>query len=161
MVRPLKINRKAADPWKTALRLLARRDYGTTELRHRLMEKGFDPASVDLAVERAVELGFLDDVRYVERLTNLLLETGRAVGPRLVRELRRRGLPEELIDAATASSRVAGLEQATLRDLIARRFPAFDYSAAAAKDRRRVVHFLQRRGFALGQILDELKRNNS
>jgi SOS response regulatory protein OraA/RecX len=39
-----------------------------------------------------------------------------------------------------------------------RRFPDFNYSSAPAKERRRVVHFLQRRGFAIGRIMDQLTR---
>jgi len=151
----------AADAWNTALRLLARRDYGTAELRGRLLAKGFTPAAVELAIERGLELGYLDDARYVERLTRTLLDSGRAAGPRLALELRRRGLPAELIAAATTTAQTAAGEETALRDLVARRFPAFDFAGADAKTRRRVVHFLQRRGFALDRILTELKRNDS
>jgi regulatory protein len=160
-VPPRKPSQGPADPWPTALRLLARRDYGTAELQRRLLAKGFDAAAVDRAVARATGLGYLDDARYVERLTRTLLETGRAAGRRLAQELRRRGLADELIAAATLAVHAAGSEEAALRDLIARRFAAFDYATADSKARQRVIHYLQRRGFPLDRILTELKRTDS
>lgn len=148
------------DPWNTALRLLTRRDYGTVELQRRLLEKGFDSEAIDQVVARCRELGYLDDARYAERLTRVLLETGRAAGPRLAMELRRRGLPEELIGKATAESREAGGEEAALHDLVVRRFASFNFVEADPGERRRVVSYLQRRGFPLDCILNELKRTD-
>ena len=158
---PRKPSQGSTDPWPTVLRLLARRDYGTTELQRRLLAKGFDAAAVDRAVARATELGYLDDARYVERLTRSLLESGRAAGPRLTLELRRRGLPDELLTATATAAHAAESEESALRDLIARRFSSFNYATADNKARRRVIHFLQRRGFALDRILTELKRTDS
>jgi regulatory protein len=150
----------ATDPWEAALRLLARRDYGTAELERRLYDKGFAADAVARAISRGRELGYLDDARYAARLARTLVESGRAVGPRLVMELRRRGLADELIAAVMAGYREEGDDQTALRELVARRFAAFDYAAADLRERRRVVTFLQRRGFSLDCILNELKRND-
>jgi regulatory protein len=151
---------RPGDPWATALRLLTRRDYGIQELRQRLLAKDFRADEVEQVIVRGIDLGYLDDARHVERLTRTLLTTGRAVGPRLSLELRRRGLPDELIHAAMVETRSSGGEDAALRALISRRFPGFDYAAAAERERRRVVLFLQRRGFSLDRILTELKRTD-
>lgn len=159
MVRK-KSSAATGDPWPTALRLLTRRDYGTEELRRRLLDKGFAAEAVDRAILRGVALGYLDDARHVERLARTLLETGRAAGPRLTMELRRRGLPEELIHAVATENRAAGIEADALRALVARRFAAFDYAAADDRERRKVVYYLQRRGFPLDRILNELKRTD-
>jgi len=145
-------------PWASALRLLTRRDYGTHELRQRLLQKGFPGEAVEQTIARGIELGYLDDARHVERLSQALLTTGRAAGPRLLQELRRRGLPEELIRTAVTENRAAGREDEALRELIARRFATFDYTAADERERRRVVCFLQRRGFPLDRILHELRK---
>ena len=153
-------SREEADPWTVALRLLTRRDYGSGELRRRLRDRGFPAEAVEQALARAATLGYLDDQRYVENLTRTLLAAGRAAGPRLVLELRRRQLPEELIRAAVAASREGGKEDQALRDLVARRFPAFDLASADERDQRRVIAFLQRRGFSLDRILNELKRTD-
>jgi regulatory protein len=149
------------DAWAATLRLLTRRDYGTGELRRHLLGKGFPAEAVEAALARGSELGYLDDARYIERLSRRLVETGRAVGPRLAVELRRRALPEELIRATLDELRDAGDEEPALRALIARRFPGFDFLATDDRERRRAVLFLQRRGFALDRILNELKRTDS
>ncbi|MCM2265070.1 MAG: recombination regulator RecX [Desulfuromonadales bacterium] len=159
MVRK-KNSQKGGDPWASALRSLTRRDYGTAELRQRLLMKGFPGEAVEQTIARCLDLGYLDDARHVERLTRALLTTGRAAGPRLLQELRRRGLPEELIRTAVTEHRAAGREEDALRELIARRFATFDYAAADERERRRVVFFLQRRGFPLDRILIELKRTD-
>jgi regulatory protein len=153
-------SREPGDTWAAALRLLTRRDYGTDELRRRLRDKGYPAAAVDAAVTRGLELGYLDDARHVERLTRALVTTGRAAGPRLIMELRRRDLPEDLIRTAVTASRDAGIEELALRELAARRFPTFDFAGADERERRRVVLFLQRRGFPLDRILTELKRTD-
>jgi regulatory protein len=57
-------------------------------------------------------------------------------------------------------NRAAGIEADALRALVARRFAAFDYAAANDGERRKVVYYLQRRGFPLDRILNELKRTD-
>ena len=160
MVDRRKDNRAPGDPWAATLRLLTRRDYGTEELRRRLLDKGFANEAVEAAVARARELGYLDDERYIATLTRSFVGSGRAVGPRLSLELKRRGLPAELIGATVSASRQSGAEEQALRDLIARRFPSFDLAVADERERRRVVNFLQRRGFPLDRILNQLKRTD-
>ena len=153
-------SREAADPWAVALRLLTRRDYGSGELRRRLLERGFPAEAAEQAIARATTLGYLDDGRYVENLSRSLVSAGRAAGPRLALELRRRELPDELIRAAVAESREDGREDQALRDLISRRFAAFSMASANERERHRVISFLQRRGFPLDRILNELKRTD-
>ena len=150
----------AGDPWATALRLLSRRDYSVGELRQRLLAKGFAAAAVEAAVARGSELGYLDDARLIGRVSQALLAQGRAAGPRLAMELRRRGFPREMIETALADLAAGGGDAQALRDLIGRRFAAFDFARADERERRRVVTFLQRRGFPLDRILNELKRND-
>ena len=49
-------------------------------------------------------------------------------------------------------------EDQMLNELLARKFPDFNYNSAPAKERRRVVHFLQRRGFTISQVMEQLTR---
>jgi regulatory protein len=83
---------------------------------------------------------------------------GRAVGPRILVDLRQRGISEEVACQALAKAREACDEDELLASLLQRRFPDFSYNTASAKERRRVVHFLQRRGFSIGHIMDRLTR---
>ncbi len=147
-----------SDPWPTALRLLTGRDYSRARLRQRLLDKGFDPDSIDKTLQRCLEFGYLDDARYaLNRATSLMVQ-GRAVGPRILADLRQHGIAEELACQALDQARAAHDEGEMLRLLLERRFPAFDYNSAPAKERRRVIHFLQRRGFSLSRIMAQLTR---
>ena len=146
------------DPWPAALRLLTGRDYSRAELRRRLLDKGFDPAAVDGALHRCLEFGYLDDARYALNRATSLMTQGRAVGARILADLRQRGISEEVACQALVKAREACDEKELLTSLLQRRFPDFNYDTAPAKERRRVVHFLQRRGFSIGHIMDQLTR---
>ena len=147
-----------SDPWPTARRWLTGRDYSPAKLRQRLLEKGFDPDCLDTALQRCLEFGYLDDARYALNRATSLMAQGRAVGPRILADLRRHGISEELACQALDQARAACNEGEMLRLLLERRFPSFDYNSAPTKERRRVVHFLQRRGFAIGRIMAQLTR---
>jgi regulatory protein len=146
------------DPWPAALRLLTGRDYSLAELRRRLIDKGFAPSGVDGTLQRCLEFGYLDDARYALNRATSLMTLGRAVGPRILVDLRQRGISEEVACQALTKAREACDEDELLASLLQRRFPDFSYSTASAKERRRVVHFLQRRGFSMGHIMDRLTR---
>ena len=146
------------DPWSTILRLLTGRDYSQAELRRRLLNKGFDQTRIDAALQRCLELGYLDDARYALHRATSLMNQGRAVGPRILVDLRQRGISEELACQALDKAREVCDEEQLLASLLQRRFPNFSYSSAPDKERRRVVHFLQRRGFSISHIMDQLKR---
>jgi regulatory protein len=138
--------------------LLTGRDYSQAELRRRLLDKGFAPAGVDAALQRCLELGYLDDNRFALNRATSLMTQGRAVGQRILLDLRQRGISEDVACQALAKACEDCDESTLLRSLLQRRFPDFNYSSAPAKERRRVVHFLQRRGFAIGRIMDQLTR---
>jgi len=144
------------DPWLVALRILTRRDYSHAELRRRLLDKGFDAARVEAVLQRCRELGYLDDARYALNRATGLMTMGRAVGTRILFDLRRRGICEEVARTALEQAREACDERELLTTLLQQRFPDFDYASAPAGEKRRVVHFLQRRGFPLERIMNQL-----
>jgi regulatory protein len=147
-----------ADPWPAALRILTRRDYSQSELRQRLTDKGFDPARIEAALKRCLELGYLNDARYALNRATSLMNQGRAVGKRVLLDLRQHGVNEETANRALEQAREACDEELLLASLLERRFANFDYDSAPAKERRRVVHFLQRRGFTIDRIMAQLTR---
>ncbi len=146
------------DPWPAALRILSRRDFSTAELRKRLNDKGYHPEPVEAALQRCQELGYLDDGRFAVNRATSLMNQGRAVGPRILQDLRQRGVSEDLAEQALAKARESLDEESLLADLLARRFPEFNFNSAPAKEKRRVINFLQRRGFAIGRIMEHLTR---
>ncbi len=148
----------STDPWPTALRILTGRDYSQTELRQRLTDKGFDPARIEAALKRCLELAYLDDARYALNRATSLMNQGRAVGKRVLLDLRQHGVNEEIANRALELAREALDEEQLLASLLERRFANFNYDSAPAKERRRVVHFLQRRGFTIDRIMAQLTR---
>jgi regulatory protein len=147
-----------ADPWPAALRILTRRDYSQAELRQRLIDKGFDQERIDAALQRCLELGYLDDARYALNRATSLMNQGRAVGKRVLLDLRQHGVNEETAARALALAREACDEDQLLAEILERRFADFNYDSAPTKERRRVVHFLQRRGFTIDRIMVQLTR---
>lgn len=87
-------------PVETAFALLARRDHTRWELATKLRQRGYGEDEIDAALDRCVELGYLDDAAFAERFV-----ASRAVrngwGPlRLVAELQRRGVDREIAENA-------------------------------------------------------------
>lgn len=147
-----------AGPWPAALRLLSRRDYSRAELCRRLLDKGYDLADVDLALERCEELGYLDDARFARNRACQLMAQGRAVGPRILGDLRQHGIDDDVAAGALDQARAAYDETELLSTLLERRFPGFNYHSAPDREKRRVIQFFQRRGFPLGCIMAQLTR---
>ncbi|QEM69450.1 regulatory protein RecX [Geobacter sp. FeAm09] len=153
-------NSEPASPeraFQDGLKLLAARDYTTAKMRGKLARRGFDEGTVEGAVARLESQGWLNDRRFAERFAETAVNGGRFFGPRLRQELRRHGVPAELVEEALGRLRQERDEQDDLRSVMERRFPGFSFPAADDRERRRVVAFLQRRGFGLGAIMKILK----
>jgi len=147
------------DPYPTALRMLGRRDYSSTDLRRKLMQRGFASDKIDAALGRCRELGYLDDQRFAEQTARNLVNSGRAVGRRLQLELKKRGIDSTMAEQASTTA-IANVDRgALISELAARRYPGFNYTQADDGQRRRVVNFFLRRGFSLGDILSVLKNS--
>src|SRR6185312_6334872 len=85
-----------------AVKLLARRDFASTELKQKLQSQGFDSSVVDEAVDELTTGGILNDARYAEQFVTQHAERGQ--GPvRITALLKEQGLPDETIEAALAS----------------------------------------------------------
>ena len=89
----------AAAARKKALSLLEKRDYGSAELKARLLEKGVDEQDADSAVASMVEYGFVNDANYAAMVARHYAARGYGAA-RIREELRRRRLDRELWDAA-------------------------------------------------------------
>ncbi len=143
----------ASDSYAAALRLLARTERSSCDLADRLRRKGFSPASIEVALERCREFGYLDDARYARSRARSLLQNGRAVGSRILADLLRHGIDPETAQAALKEANGGREERELLAELAGRRFPEFSWAAADDRSRRRVVQYFQRRGFSLSLVL--------
>jgi regulatory protein len=139
--------------YERSLLLLARRDHGVAELRKKLVDKGFPVKDSDETIERLVQQGLLDDVRFAEKVADASIRNGRGVGPKLFSDLATKGISPDIARHAVeeAASRTPELE--TLALIRSKRFAAFDPSCASQKEKMRVFGYLQRRGFSLSSII--------
>lgn len=150
----------ASDPFNRALRILGRRDHSETELREKLARRGFSRAEIDTAIGRCYRYNYLDDRRYALVRCRELLRNGRGVGRKILLDLQRRGVGEELARHALQICQDEFPPTEVLRQILERRYAEFDYATADEKERRRVVSYLQRRGFDLATILSALKKSS-
>ncbi len=138
--------------WKVVYRLLRYRPRTEAEIRRALARRGFAPELVEAVVAEAREIGWLDD----EAFARLWVEQRARNRPRaawvLARELREKGLPEELVDRAVARVDDRELLRAAAEKALRRygRLPL-------AERRRKVMAYLARRGFAYELIREWLE----
>lgn len=89
--------REASIAWEWLLKTLNRRDLTAREARDRLRREGYGDRAIAAAVDRAVELGFISDLRYAETFARQRMAAGWG-RQRIVRELERRGVDVSRID---------------------------------------------------------------
>jgi len=147
---------KRGSAFDSALRILGLRDHSEAELRRKLKEKGYEDG-VEEAVARLKELSYLDDERFARQFASSSVRNGRGYGARLRLELARRGVAAGIVSEVLAELAEEVSESELLKGLMERRFAGFDPETADEKERRRVVGYLQRKGFSLSAILKQLK----
>jgi regulatory protein len=140
-----------------AHRAVGQRDRAISELRAILERKRVGPGAIDAAVAELCEEGLLDDARFARRFTEDKRELERWGRERIARDLQRRGIPPDLIEAAvTDGAREAELERALL--LLEQRFatpPRDD------RERDRAWRLLVRRGYAPEVAYDAVRAYES
>lgn len=146
-----------AKAYTLCLRWLTLRSRSEADLRQRLRRKNCDSDDIEQALQRCLELGYIDDQRYAVERAGQLMRQGRAVGIRLHQELKKEGIDKQLATQAIDQCRQDYNEQQILSDLVERRYANIDFTALDPRHQRRIVNYLQRRGFPLTMILNHLK----
>ena len=140
----------AADPATLrakALELLARREHSRLELRQKLVQRGFATSDIEPVLDALAAEGLLDERRYAELYACSRADKG--YGPlRIARELRERGIPDALTEAALAA--LDDFWMPKLRELHRKRFKS--QMPAHAADRMQQSRVLRQHGFTLDQI---------
>ncbi len=125
-----------------AVRLLARREHSRLELAAKLARRGHPDGLIGQALDRLEDDGSLSDARFAEVYARGRAERG--YGPRRIRqELRQRGVPDAIADAALAALDVDW--RARARAVHRKRFG--DAASGDWKARARQLRYLQDRGF--------------
>jgi regulatory protein len=137
-----------------AYRAVGQRDRTVAELRTLLERKRVEPESIAAAVRELLQAGLLDDDRYARRFAEDKRELDSWGAERIARELQRRGVAPDLIEAVvTDRSRDAELETALL--LLQRRVPP----PADDRDRDRAWRLLIRRGYEVELAYEAVRRH--
>jgi regulatory protein len=136
-----------------ALKILTRRDHSEAELRRKLADKGISAEASDAAVDSLKRCGYLDDWKFACRWAESAVRNGKGYGSRLRFELSRRGIAEETASEVAERIRSEFNETETVKALVSRKFAAFAPRDADDRQKRRVISYLQRRGFSLSAIL--------
>jgi regulatory protein len=135
-----KVRRKALD-------LLARRDHAGTELKLKLIKKGYNQTVVDEVIKALETSGLINAARLAESYTHFRRQKG--FGPRrIAMELQAKG-----VDEAVIAEQVKITDNAWLIDIRALWNKHFKGRQPADKlQRARQLRFLHNRGFTQNQI---------
>jgi regulatory protein len=137
-----------------AHRAIGQRDRTVAELRTYLERKRVEPESIAEAVTELLESGLLDDARYARRFAEDKRELESWGAERIARDLQRRGVAADLIEAVVADrSREAELDTALL--LLGRRMPP----PADDRERNRAWQLLIRRGYEAELAYEAVRRH--
>jgi regulatory protein len=137
-----------------AHRAIGQRDRTIAELRTLLERKRVEPESIAAAVSELLEAGLLDDARYARRFAEDKRELESWGAERIARDLQRRGVAPDLIEAVVADrSREAEIETALL--LLERRIPP----PADDRERDRAWRLLVRRGYEMELAYEAVRRH--
>ncbi len=130
-----------------AVRLLARREHGTRELKRKLSAKGHDESAVDRVLEKLEAKKLVSDERFVSTFVHHHARRGQ--GPVRIRaELRQQGVADSQIAQEIANSSVdwVGAASAVRRRKFGTQYPS------SLAERAKQARFLQYRGFTADQI---------
>ena len=147
---------KRGTPLDASFRILSLRDHSEAELRTKLKQKGYEEG-VEETVARLKELGYLDDLRFARQFVSSSVRNGRGYGAKLRIDLARRGVAAAIVAEVLGELEGEVSERELLCGVISRRFAGFDPETATEKERRKVLGYLQRKGFSLSAIFAQLR----
>lgn len=125
-----------------AMRTLSTRDRTVAEVRAFLERKEIGPEAIDHAVAELISARFLDDERYARLFAEDKRGIERWGSQRIERDLRKRGVPDHLIEAAVAVTD-RDEELTTALGLLSDKLPPCE----SDRDRDRAWRLLVRKGY--------------
>lgn len=135
---------EVANATESALRLVTHRARTEVELRRRLARNGFSPEAITTTIERMHEWRYLDDEDFARRF----VESREGHRPRSASMIRRE-LVGKGVDAETAGQVVdeAAIDDEAIARELTRKWLSQHLRDDAEARRRKLIGFLQRRGF--------------
>ena len=143
-----------------ALNMLAARGRASAELRRLLIRKGEPADAVDVAIERLISVGFLDDAAFARQFARSKGVSGGLSRRRLQQELGRRGVNRDTGSEAieTVFTEEGVDEEAAIERVARKKLRSLSNLDTATKNRR-LYSFLARRGYDsddIGRVVRQL-----
>jgi len=134
---------------EAALYLLGYRARSCHELRERLSGKGFAESDVDELIERFTEVGLLDDARFARDFIRYHVRTHPLGRFGLLRELRIKGIADELAKKVMDDELSPDAEVELATDIVKR---ILNHKLDFKSKYKKAVGYLSRRGFSTHAI---------
>ncbi len=148
---PRRSDRPAPSALASAVRMLARREYGRAELRARLVMRGVPAGEVDAALDELARRGLLSDARYAEAFVTQ--KAGRYGRRAIAHALREKGVDEAA--AASALTALAGRDE--VDEALALWNRRYGSPPVDEREKARHVRFLLSRGYSMSVALKVLR----
>lgn len=126
--------------------LLSRRDHSIKELKTKLL-RTVDEASADMAIDRMIELGYLDDEKYANMLVKYLVETKKMSKSFVKQEMFKRGIPADII-----SNTIEDIEFDNVSSIIDLIQTKYRNKLNADNGIEKVTNALLRKGFSYSDV---------
>ncbi|MBC8455665.1 RecX family transcriptional regulator [bacterium] len=142
--------------WRKSCDLLNRRMYSSGEIRDRLFRKGFSETSIQFAIQKLLKNDYLNDEEFATVFVREKLRLKQWGFFRIKMELKKRWITDEIIEKIFSDIEdLKGIETENLSNLISK--SALKYDLTDVKEKQRIIHWLQRRGYSINLILENLK----
>lgn len=132
--------------------LLSRRDHSVYELKTKLL-RTVDEKNAELALDRMLELGYLDDEKYARRVVDYLLNKRNMSSSFIKQELYKRGIDADIISSAMQEAHIDNVP--SVIELIQGKY---NNKLSAENGREKVVAALMRKGFSYSDIKEAFYR---
>ncbi len=126
--------------------LLSRRDHSVKELKTKLL-RTVDENNAQRAIERMLELGYLDDEKYAKALLNHLVNNKNMSASFIKQEMYKRGVPSEIVSDLLCSTEIDNVS--SIKELI---LTKYRLKLKAEKGKEKVISALMRKGFTYNDI---------
>lgn len=126
---------------------LSKRDHSIYELKTKMKKKTDNDEWIEQAIEKLIELRYLDDQRYVNNFLQNSNEFKKHGPMRIKQELRLKGIDKELIFSSMAESEFDYFESAL--EYLNKKY---SYKIEDRKEKDRITRFFISRGFSFDMI---------
>lgn len=126
--------------------LLSRRDHSVKEIKTKLL-RTVDENNAQRAIDRMIELGYLNDEKYAEKLLEYLIENKRMSKAHIKQEMFKRGVPNEIISSLLEYAEIDNVS--SICDLIQTKYRN---KLNAENGKEKVIASLMRKGFSYSDI---------